>query len=136
MARLLNRLTARKVSTAGRGKYSDGGGLWLQVTPSGGKSWGFRYTRAGREHFMGLGPTHTVTLARARDDAAAARLALRDGLDPMEHRRRIRAEREGIPTFSRPPRLTSPSTALAGETPSTLSSGRPRWTPMPCRRSG
>jgi len=97
--RQLNRLSARTVATAKPGKYADGGGLWLQVTPTGSKSWVFRYQRSGVEQFMGLGATHTVTLAQARQDALTARLALRDGIDPQAQRRAARAVQAGIPTF-------------------------------------
>ena len=64
----IEKLTALKVSkTAKAGKYSDGKGLYLQVTKQLVKSWVFRYERGGSEHFMGLGPTHSVGLAEARD---------------------------------------------------------------------
>lgn len=99
MARQLNRLSARTVATAKPGKYADGGGLWLQVTPTGAKSWVFRYERAGVEQYMGLGATHTVTLAQARQDAQAARMALRNGIDPQAQRKAARAAQAGVPTF-------------------------------------
>ena len=55
MARSIEKLTALKVRRACRpGRLSDGGGLYLQVTPAGVKSWVFRYASLGREHFMGL----------------------------------------------------------------------------------
>ena len=44
------------------GRYSDGGGLWLKVEESGGKSWQFRYTLRGVQRHMGLGSAHTVSL--------------------------------------------------------------------------
>lgn len=99
MARQLNRLTARAVSAAKPGKHADGGGLWLQVTPAGVKSWVFRYTRAGVERFMGLGPVHTVGLAQARESAQAARVALQAGQDPIDARAAAQAATQGIPTF-------------------------------------
>ncbi len=53
----IEKLTALKVSkTAKAGKYSDGKGLYLQVTKQLVKSWVFRYERGGSEHFMGVGP--------------------------------------------------------------------------------
>ncbi|MFD0738218.1 tyrosine-type recombinase/integrase [Lysobacter koreensis] len=99
MARPINRLTARGAATAKPGKHADGGGLWLQVTATGARAWVFRYALAGQERFMGLGPLHTVSLARAREDALAARLELRNGLDPLEQRKAKLAARAGIPTF-------------------------------------
>lgn len=100
MARQLNRLSARTVATAKPGKYADGGGLWLQVTPTGAKSWVFRYSRAGTEHFMGLGAAHTVPLIDARQAALAARQALHAGLDPLEQRRAEAAKQASTPTFA------------------------------------
>ncbi len=70
MARQQNRLTALKVTKlTTRGLYADGGGLYLQVTPAGVKSWLFRYMQAGKAYGMGLGPTHTVSLTEASQTA-------------------------------------------------------------------
>lgn len=88
MARVLNKLTARGVAAEDRpGFHGDGGGLWLQITKTGAKSWIFRYRRGRKTRDMGLGPVHTVTLAEARDKALAARKLLLDGIDPIEHKR-------------------------------------------------
>lgn len=100
MARELNRLSARRVATAtDRGYYADGGGLYLQVTESGSKSWIFRYTRDKKSRDMGLGPLHTISLAEARQGAMAARKALLDGIDPLDARRAALAAKAGIPRF-------------------------------------
>jgi integrase len=82
-------------------RLGDGGGLYLQIAPSGSKSWLFRFTLAGKAREMGLGPTgeppRGVTLAAARLAAAEARGLLRQGVDPIEHRgnslRQAEAER-------------------------------------------
>lgn len=87
-----DRLSPKAVTHARTpGYYADGGGLYLQVSPSGTKSWIFRYTLAGRAREMGLGPEHTVGLAEARRKAAACRLLLVDGIDPIEARNAKRA---------------------------------------------
>lgn len=87
-----DRLSARTVTnTRTPGYHADGGGLYLQVSPSGTKSWVFRYTLAGKAREMGLGPEHTVRLAEARQRAAACRLLLVDGIDPIEARNAKRA---------------------------------------------
>ena len=65
------------------GRYGDGHGLCLQITPSGVKSWLLRYERNGRERWMGLGPLHTVSLGEARERARKARGQLLDGIDPL-----------------------------------------------------
>jgi len=95
----MHRLTAVAVRKVGPGKYADGGGLWLQVTPEGVRSWVFRYTRQGRERYMGLGATHTVSLADARQAALEARKVLAEGRDPIHARTAARAAADRIPTF-------------------------------------
>jgi integrase len=72
------------------GKYGDGRGLWLQIITPERRSWLFRYTLAGRERYMGLGSAQDVSLAEARDAAESARRLIRDGVDPIEHRRASR----------------------------------------------
>jgi hypothetical protein len=87
-----HKLTKLQVLHAKPGRYGDGGGLWLQVGPTGGRSWLLRYQRRGKAHWMGLGSTEVVTLADARERARVARLALLNGIDPLEARRAQRAE--------------------------------------------
>jgi integrase len=74
------------------GRYGDGGGLWLQVSATGGKSWLFRYTREGSARHMGLGSVELVSLAEARDLARKNRRLLLDGIDPLQARRDVRAQ--------------------------------------------
>jgi integrase len=91
MPRQQQRLTALKVTRLTRpGLYGDGGGLTLQITPTGAKSWLLRYMVAGKAHGMGLGPTHTVSLAEARLKALAARKLLLDGINPLAARKQNR----------------------------------------------
>jgi integrase len=66
------------------GMHADGGGLYLQVTKSGAKSWIFRFMINGRARAMGLGPLHTVSLAKARTKARECRELRLDGIDPIE----------------------------------------------------
>lgn len=91
--RTLNRLTALQVSREKRpGVYSDGGGLYLQVTSTRCKSWLFRYTRLNKApgitkvRGMGLGPIHTISLAEARVLALDCRRQLLSGVDPLDDR--------------------------------------------------
>jgi integrase len=84
MSRQLNKLTALQVNKlANPGLYGDGGGLTLQITQAGVKSWLFRYMLEGKAHGMGLGPTHTISLLEARQKALDARKLLIDGLNPL-----------------------------------------------------
>lgn len=87
MARSIHKLSALAASKATKpGHYSDGGGLSLQITKAGVKSWLFRFMLDGRAREMGLGPFHTVTLAEARTKAADCRKLLLDKIDPIEAR--------------------------------------------------
>jgi integrase len=88
-------LTARKVETAKPGKYSDGGNLYLIVSPTGSRKWVLRFTWRGRPKEMGLGSAASVPLADAREKAASARRKIAQGLNPVDERKRD----NGIPTF-------------------------------------
>jgi len=92
MARTLHRLTALKAQHISKpGLHNDGGGLYLQVSPSGSKSWKLRYTLQGRVRDMGLGGLADVTLAEARDQAARYRKLTARGIDPLAQRQQERA---------------------------------------------
>lgn len=85
-----NRLSARLVATFKTpGRISDGGGLYLQVTPSQSRSWVFRFSRNGKARYMGLGPADTLSLAEAREEARDARKLLLKGIDPIDTRRAV-----------------------------------------------
>jgi integrase len=101
MARAIEKLTALAVERAERrGYYGDGGGLFLQVSPSGAKSWVFRFRDGSKRREMGLGSAKTVTLADARTKArehANAAIAYRHGeadLDPLGKRRAAQQQRK------------------------------------------
>jgi integrase len=84
-------LTTRQVSKLTEaGRYGDGRGLYLQVTPTGARSWLLRYERGGRERAMGLGPVSDFTLDEARERARKARQLLADGIDPLDARNEAR----------------------------------------------
>ena len=88
MATKINKLSALAVRTLDKtGYHGDGGGLFLQVSKTGSKSWIFRFAVKGKEHEMGLGPLHTVDLAGARQRAKQCRLTLLDGKNPLTERR-------------------------------------------------
>jgi len=77
-------LSARKVETIREpGLHGDGGGLYLQVTKNGAKSWIFRFKLGDKRRDMGLGPLSVFTLAEARDRAVQARKLVMMGIDPI-----------------------------------------------------
>lgn len=84
------KLTDRAVRAAKQGFYGDGLGLWLVVSPTGMKSWAFRYKINKRAHMMGLGSYLDVSLAEAREMAREARKLAKRGTDPIQHRRTAR----------------------------------------------
>jgi integrase len=87
MSRATNRLSAVEVRAITRkGMHHDGGGLYLQVSISGAKSWIFRFMLDGRARAMGLGPADTISLAEARKRAAECRRVCLDGIDPIQAR--------------------------------------------------
>jgi integrase len=89
--RAWNRLTSNAVRGAtARGRYADGGGLFLQVAKGGHKAWVFQYTRGVISRAMGLGSVRVVPLATARDIAAQARNQLARRIDPIDERERKR----------------------------------------------
>ena len=88
-------LTVKAVETLGKGYHADGGGLYLQVTSKGGRSWIFRYQCGGKRRDMGLGPLYLVGLAEARRLALDCRRCLFEGIDPLE-RKRARARTAAV----------------------------------------
>ena len=87
----LNRLTAVKVQKiCTKGRYADGGGLYLRVSPSLTKAWVFRSVRNAIATEIGLGSFPAVSLAEARNRATAARQQLAAGLNPKTEKERLR----------------------------------------------
>jgi integrase len=66
-------------------------GLYLQVFPSGKRSWCFRYRFDGRTRKLTLGPSPEIGLRDARDLARKAHLAVAGGIDPAADKRAARA---------------------------------------------
>src|SRR6516165_3502102 len=88
MARQINRLNARAVATITKpGRHADGGGLYLSISPNGGRRWVFLYRWHGKPTEIGLGSARDVTLARARELAGHARAKLAEGHNPKDVRR-------------------------------------------------
>ena len=93
MARGINRLSARAVETVKKpGLLADGGGLYLQVSKSGAKSWLYKFMLNGRSREMGLGSLKGVSLMDAREKVAGCRSLLARGIDPIEAREISRDE--------------------------------------------
>jgi integrase len=88
MARAVGRLSSLAFGRLkDPGMYPDGGGLYLQISRLGGRSWLFRFKAGGRERWMGLGPASLIGLAEARRLAEECRRQRLAGIDPIEARR-------------------------------------------------
>lgn len=93
MAEKIAALFVRHVSRPG--KYADGGNLYLQVRKSTRKvpsddvtkCWLFRYSRFGRDTWIGLGPYPDVSLSEARNLATRERKNIIHGIDPLSDKR-------------------------------------------------
>lgn len=68
-------------------KLFDERGLYLQVSPSGGKWWRLKYRFDGKERKLALGVYPDVRLKDARDRRDEARKLLANGIDPSENRK-------------------------------------------------
>src|SRR3546814_18328253 len=66
---------------------SDGGGLHLEVRPSGAKLWRYRYRIADKENVFAIGEYPEVSLAEARVERDKARALVKQGLPQSHHRR-------------------------------------------------
>lgn len=102
MARGINRLSAKFAATAKGPKYhADGGGLYLQVTAKGARSWVFVFQWEGRRSEMGLGSAapDAVSLADARKRRDAARELLDAGTNPIAARKAAPPPVVVVPTF-------------------------------------
>ncbi|MEP0940236.1 MAG: integrase arm-type DNA-binding domain-containing protein [Rhizobiaceae bacterium] len=78
-----------------RRRLGDGGGLWLNLSKSGSKSWIFRWTpKGGRPREIGLGPYPDLSLANARKMASENREFVANGIDPKSHREQTRVEQQ------------------------------------------
>jgi integrase len=92
------KLTDTKVKNAKAGsRLPDGRGLYLLVTPTGGKLWRWKYRYLGKEKLMSFGQYPEVSLADARDKHGAARKLLVSGIDPMAQRK---AEKKAVKAAS------------------------------------
>ena len=79
----MTKLTKKQVSDLSKpGRYGDGNGLYLVVSPGGSKNWTQRVRINGRRTDKGLGGVGKVSLADARKVATANLAAIQQGRDP------------------------------------------------------
>ena len=85
---------AKPAETGKKTKLFDGGGLYLEVTPAGGKVFRLKYRIDGKEKTLTIGKYPTVSLAEARQAAENARRLLVSGQDPSEAKQQEKRERQ------------------------------------------
>jgi site-specific recombinase, phage integrase family len=85
---------AKPAETGKKTKMFDGGGLYLEVTPAGGKVFRLKYRIDGKEKTLTIGKYPTVSLAEARAAAENARRLLVSGQDPSEAKQQEKRERQ------------------------------------------
>ncbi len=80
-------------------KLFDGGGLYLEVNPAGGKWWRWKYRCGGKEKRLSFGVYPDVSLKVAREKRDAARQQLAAGTDPAEARKAGKLAQAGAESF-------------------------------------
>ncbi len=82
-----------------RFKLADAHGLYLEVLPTGSKSWRWKYRFAGVEKRLTFGPYPLISIKRARELRDEARVVLLGGTDPGAQRRAARVQVQYGETF-------------------------------------
>lgn len=98
MGRAIHKLSDVRVKAEkAAGRHSDGGGLYLNISSNGTRSWLFMWTpKGGKRREMGLGGYPAVSLGKARARAAECRTQIADGKDPIAER-----DRDMAPVFEK-----------------------------------
>ncbi|WJS98369.1 tyrosine-type recombinase/integrase [Novosphingobium humi] len=71
-------------------KLGDAGGLFLYVTPAGGKLWRVKFRVNGKEKLLSLGAWPEISLANARKERDKAKEALATGIDPARDKQQAK----------------------------------------------
>jgi integrase len=74
-------------------KLADSGGLYIEISPSGGKWWRYKYRFDGKESRLSLGTYPDIGLKEARERHAIERKKLANGINPSASRKADKAEK-------------------------------------------
>ena len=74
-------------------RLTDGGGLYLEISPAGGKLWRFKYRAGGKEKRLAFGAYPAVSLRDAREQRDDAKRQLAAGIDPGAAKQALKAAR-------------------------------------------
>src|SRR5262249_60172793 len=92
---MVGKLKAVKLATLKPGLHSDGGGLYLNVEPSGSRSWILRCTIKGKRSWLGLGSVTAVLLGKARNETNNLRLRARERPENLQESRKEKEAKRG-----------------------------------------
>lgn len=109
-------------------KLTDGAGMFLMITPAGGKLWRLKYRIDGREKLLAIGSYPEVSLSDARKRREEARAMIAQGKDPSREKQRdkVRSRIQAADTF----------TAIANEyCAKRKRDGEKGWSPATATRS-
>jgi len=109
-------------------KLADGAGMFLLVTPAGGKLWRLKYRIDGREKLLAMGVYPETGLSDARKRRDEARSLIARGVDPSREKQRekVRSRAQATDTF----------TAITNEyCAKRRRDGENGWTPATAKRS-
>lgn len=80
-------------------RVTDEKGLYIEITPKGGKRWRFKYRFGGKEKLLSLGVYPDVSLKAARARRDDLRVQVADGIDPAELRKAEKITTGGLNSF-------------------------------------
>ncbi len=109
-------------------KLADGAGMFLLITPAGGKLWRLKYRIDGREKLLAIGAYPEIGLSEARKRREEARALIAQGKDPSREKQRdkVRSRIQAADTF----------TAIANEyCAKRKRDGEKSWSPATATRS-
>lgn len=68
----------------------DGGGLYLEINPTGSKLWRLKYYHLGKEKRLAIGPYPQFSLKESREKRDEAKKLIADFKDPVQEKRKRR----------------------------------------------
>lgn len=90
----LSDVKVRNAKTKGKDyKLTDGGGLYLLISSTGGKLWRLKYNFGGKEKLLALGKYPIISLSEARQRRDDAKRLLDTGIDPLINRQAVKASK-------------------------------------------
>lgn len=92
IAKQLSKLEVDKLSSTGRHAIGGVAGLYLEIKPSGSKSWILSIKIADKRRYIGLGSHQSVTLKEAREKAQEYRKLVENGVDPILEKNKLSLE--------------------------------------------